>query len=132
MSGAFAARRLASDLHKARKLVQELDERSGDDALTRTPLWLPDPAAAAAAAHADEDERASSKAELQQSSEEQELQHDWDAMSAAEQLACCLQYLRQTHTYCMYCGQGYDGAADLAGHCPGATAEEHDQYTEEL
>ncbi|MEW5310736.1 MAG: hypothetical protein WDW38_002504 [Sanguina aurantia] len=45
--------------------------------------------------------------------------------STAEQLGTALHYLRQTHTYCCYCGCCYDTQQELAGLCPGVSEDLH-------
>jgi hypothetical protein len=37
----------------------------------------------------------------------------------------CLTYLRDTYSYCYYCGARYDDAADLQASCPGLTEDDH-------
>jgi Domain of unknown function (DUF4187)/G-patch domain len=137
-SGQFAARKLTGGLLKARRLVQELDITAevGD----RTPLWPPEPQPPPAAAAAessvdtssrgaayDSDASVNGAVEIVTSSEQdRELGAEWLALTEQEQLLCCLQYLRETHLYCMYCGHGYENSSELAGSCPGVTADDHD------
>eukprot|EP00611_Tribonema_gayanum_P002601 TRINITY_DN11953_c0_g1_i1.p1 TRINITY_DN11953_c0_g1~~TRINITY_DN11953_c0_g1_i1.p1 ORF type:complete len:317 (-),score=113.61 TRINITY_DN11953_c0_g1_i1:196-1146(-) len=149
MSGQFAARRLAADLTQAQRLVEQMDVATGVSG--RTPLWPPEPeveveagddgadqddlsfaaaaqagggAAASAAAAAGEEGGGGDEADGGMMSEE--LRAEWAALSTAEQLACCLQYLRSMHLYCLYCGTRYDSAGDMGEHCPGVAKDDHD------
>ncbi|KAG5190951.1 hypothetical protein JKP88DRAFT_197079 [Tribonema minus] len=83
-------------------------------------------AAAAAAAAAGEESGGGGGDDADGGMMSEELRAEWAALSMAEQLACCLQYLRSTHLYCLYCGTRYDSAGDMDEHCPGVAKDDHD------
>ncbi|KAI8468044.1 MAG: G-patch domain-containing protein [Monoraphidium minutum] len=41
-------------------------------------------------------------------------------------LAALVEYLRASHGYCLFCGAVFQGAEDMAAHCPGPGEEDHD------
>ena len=45
---------------------------------------------------------------------------------AYENLQNALQYLRDKHCYCFFCGTSYSDEADLLSGCPGLTEEDHE------
>ena len=66
------------------QVVETLDERNN---CVRHEMWLPEPQPAAA------------------EEEEVELDPDsWESQPAEQKLADVLQYLRQSHLYCLFCG----------------------------
>lgn len=48
-----------------------------------------------------------------------------DGEIAVRQLYECLEYLRSTYFYCVYCGSAYDDEADLVANCPGIDEDSH-------
>jgi hypothetical protein len=44
----------------------------------------------------------------------------------ADLLRGLVGYLRERHSFCLYCGALFDGPEDLAENCPGPTEEDHE------
>lgn len=49
----------------------------------------------------------------------------WEGLPAMERLRQVTTYLRDTHTYCFFCGTQYDDAFDMEQNCPGPTEGDH-------
>ncbi|KAJ7068108.1 hypothetical protein C8F01DRAFT_1078710 [Mycena amicta] len=47
-------------------------------------------------------------------------------LQACDRLEIVLSYLRDTYSYCFWCGSQYDNAEEMASQCPGASEEAHD------
>ena len=56
--------------------------------------------------------------------EDTELE-DFEAQPVGEQLEQLLDYLRDTHYYCFWCGCAYDSRQDLDISCPGKLEDDH-------
>lgn len=76
----------------APQTIETLDERGGVERHQLWPLLLPPPAAAA------EDAEAAASGDV-----EVELP-PWEVLPAQQRLADVLEYLRERHLYCLFCG----------------------------
>eukprot|EP00310_Coccolithus_braarudii_P013797 CAMPEP_0183340914 /NCGR_PEP_ID=MMETSP0164_2-20130417/7303_1 /TAXON_ID=221442 /ORGANISM="Coccolithus pelagicus ssp braarudi, Strain PLY182g" /LENGTH=248 /DNA_ID=CAMNT_0025511121 /DNA_START=16 /DNA_END=762 /DNA_ORIENTATION=- len=97
----FARRRAAHTLRQAEQACIELDERAGvaDNPLVETP-----------------DSGADSTGGVQGEEDP----------SNPHRLVQLLLYLRDEHSYCIYCATRYTDSEDMASHCPGLTEVEHE------
>mmetsp|Transcript_22389 Transcript_22389/g.23059 ORF Transcript_22389/g.23059 Transcript_22389/m.23059 type:complete len:279 (+) Transcript_22389:57-893(+) len=48
-----------------------------------------------------------------------------DYIQSIQRLECCIQYLRSTYRYCVYCGNDFDNWEDMEENCPGPLKEDH-------
>jgi len=56
---------------------------------------------------------------------ENDQEEDLDAAEKAKKLLEVLQYLKDKHTFCYYCGTEYDSKEEMKVKCPGLTWEDH-------
>ncbi|GJQ67138.1 hypothetical protein Trydic_g21993 [Trypoxylus dichotomus] len=102
---------LKSDFFKSQRVCEELDERES----IKKPLWP-----------FFWSKQASKSSE--DSSDESESD-DTEDIITEENLRQILDYLREKHLYCLYCGIKCTDEEDLRGSCPGPYREDH---TEDL
>lgn len=52
---------------------------------------------------------------------------DLEQIETAEKLQKLTDYLRDTYSYCIWCGTRFDSSEDMTNSCPGATRISHDE-----
>ncbi|KAJ3126018.1 hypothetical protein HK098_007956 [Nowakowskiella sp. JEL0407] len=104
----FIEKQLLKDIHTARKVCEELDEKKD---IGRSVLWLP--------------ERIDSSDE---GVSEESILTEFDSAQPDYQLKTVLEYLRNTHFYCIYCGSVFYSEEDLSQNCPGVHRKDHDDF----
>ncbi|KAI9364392.1 hypothetical protein DFJ73DRAFT_809103 [Zopfochytrium polystomum] len=122
-----AARRHTSrlttrDLTNARAVVQSLDEGAS---VPRHELWPPIPSAPLGEEGAGEVGELTVLHQLIEASEEDES--TFSKMENEDKLVIVLEYLRSHYQYCLYCGDRFSTAEDMAKSCPGFSREDHDE-----
>ncbi len=116
MSAQFSGKKVAGWLSKASQSIEHLDNEAG---LDRTPLW-PDREDAIIGGEGGTGQEGGSVIMG-------ELYEEWVQLSPIEQLDCCIEYLRKTFCYCLFCGVKFDGIVDMEKNCPGREAQDHDE-----
>mmetsp|Transcript_32100 Transcript_32100/g.43991 ORF Transcript_32100/g.43991 Transcript_32100/m.43991 type:complete len:266 (-) Transcript_32100:120-917(-) len=101
-------RRLQRDVESAKKSIYELDIQSG---VQFNELWP--------SVITSEDQ------EPNELSMFGEIEMDEDPDIVGEHLRECLMYLKETYTYCYYCGARFNDSEDMANNCPGLLEEDH-------
>ncbi len=116
LSAQFSGKKVTGWLSKASRSIEQLDNEAG---LGRTPLW-PDrgDVISGGGGGAEEEDRSEIMSELYE---------EWLQLLPAEQLDCCIEYLRKTFCYCLFCGVKFDGLEDMTRNCPGREAQDHDE-----
>ncbi|KAJ3290644.1 G patch domain-containing protein 11 [Borealophlyctis nickersoniae] len=114
MNQRFTERQILSDLTKARKACEQMDEAAG---LPRTEFWW----SKEGEEDLNEDEGAGEYV-----MEGEEVLSEFEMMEPQKQLEQVTQYLRERHFYCIWCGAAYDDRDELQAQCPGNTADDHD------
>lgn len=144
MSSRFSDRRVASNLVKAMKTIEALDVQAGHE---RSCLWW-----SSADEHGKEEKRFGLKQGVQESidfkekpsmrdqndtvaanqmpimTEDQEYSVNfelWQTLKNDEKLSLATLYLRETHSYCLYCGHQYQSVESLKEECPGKNEDDH-------
>ncbi|KAI9092614.1 hypothetical protein DFS34DRAFT_283180 [Phlyctochytrium arcticum] len=131
MNQRFAERQLLSDVRKARKMCEQLDEAKD---LPRSEFWFPERVVKKkhdeVVEELDEDgkvipEYVREIRDEEEDEEEEEKISEFDAMEPTSQLIAVNLYLRTIHHYCLWCGSVYASVAELETECPGATRDDH-------
>ena len=104
------ARRTESDLFKAQKSCRELDEKKSYSEPPETWFW---PAVEKPPKEEDEEEV-------------EEETEDIDPFTPDEKLEMLIAYLRDEHSYCIYCGINFLNEKDMNDTCPGPLRDDHD------
>ncbi|GAA97944.1 uncharacterized protein L969DRAFT_52665 [Mixia osmundae IAM 14324] len=145
----FDERKSEGILRKARRTLEELDRRAGtqdnvlwispEDDAVREERRIRNARLGMTVEYDDsDDERAGTKRHAPLNDEEVPLSDDEDgpkitsatrdsfsALDARTRLSMTLDYLRETHHYCFWCGAKYDDEADMASNCPGEAEADH-------
>ncbi len=116
MSAQFSGKKVTIWLSKASRSIEQLDNEAG---LGRTPLW-PDRGDVITGREEEAEQEGGSGIM-------RELYEEWVQLSPTEQLDCCIEYLRKTFCYCLFCGVKFDGIMDMEKNCPGRGAQDHDE-----
>uniref|UniRef100_A0A7S2Y0F0 G-patch domain-containing protein n=1 Tax=Fibrocapsa japonica TaxID=94617 RepID=A0A7S2Y0F0_9STRA len=154
-SARYLEQRMASDLTKARHSAQTLDAQAGKawpgfwadpsgkagdggagasedlagsalDEHVQEPIYRP--ASPAGTSEGEEDapaagtSSASRGAALGDGALRKQM---FEMQPTAEKLNSLLQYLRNEHHFCLYCGCSFSSAADIAKNCPGQMYDDH-------
>ncbi|DBB01251.1 TPA: hypothetical protein ACH3X1_001120 [Trebouxia sp. C0004] len=92
-----AHRRAEAQLLQARQVCETLDRRKG---LESSEMWPPSPVAAVESDTLQENEALDSSSAVKEVAQEP----SWEDWPVQAKLALVLDYLRQTHHYCIFCG----------------------------
>lgn len=118
-------RRTNSDLFKSQRICQRMDVEKGFTEPSEVWFWPkvePPP-------ETEDDSRLTTlellckegtSETLEDTAEEPEIEFD-----PTEKLGMLTIYLRQAHSYCLWCGIVYDDEKDLKDNCPGQTRDDH-------
>ena len=141
-SAKFSQKAVEKDIYRAQRVIQLLDEKAD---IARNELWpkekhlvqeSSDSTNGLNTEHGDiwsmeqREEGNNSQWQvkeevLEEEGEEQGQEESMEEVLNVDNLVVCLEYLRNKHFYCLYCGCAYDDHEDLAKICPGMMAEEH-------
>ncbi len=116
MSAQFSGKKVTGWLSKASRSIEQLDNEAG---LGRTPLW-PDRGDVIIGGEGGTGQEGGNGIM-------RELHEEWTQLSPAEQLDCCIEYLRKTFCYCLFCGVKFDGIVDMEKNCPGREVQDHNE-----
>ncbi|KAF7313659.1 G-patch domain-containing protein [Mycena chlorophos] len=101
----------ADDLNKPGRIEARLRKQMAQDALQ--PLG-------------DDDDNSAPVLEQQFPSEVLDEASHFLRLQASDRLEMVLSYLRETYSYCFWCGTQYKSADEMASECPGASEDAHD------
>ncbi|KAJ3146592.1 hypothetical protein HK101_002302 [Irineochytrium annulatum] len=139
-------RRTAGELIRARRTVRSLDEAAG---VGPHEIWPPEPVISrlddgpgggvmamrdgvTAARHVEEEEYEREVIEVGEAPDAQdstplvEEEAAFEAMEPEDQLRSATKYLREAYFYCLWCGDRFKDAKELAELCPGPWRDDHD------
>lgn len=105
------ARRTDGDLFKAQKSCRDLDEKKGFQEAPEAWFWPPQPEP-----EKDEDDE----------DDDEEEEPEPEIFTPLEKLGMILNYLRTSHSFCIFCGIEFQHEFDMDRSCPGLTREEHE------
>eukprot|EP00210_Caulerpa_lentillifera_P009550 g9108.t1 len=104
VSAKFSSKKVTKRLKTVRFLIESLDSRAE---LERNPFWLP-------ASKFDDDG-------IVCGYEEDQI----GLMKEADAFAAAVEYLREQHFYCFWCGYQYKDKTELEELCPGPSEDDH-------
>jgi len=124
MSGRFQEKKYQSQLVRARKTIQLLDEKEGRDRWFAWPEVVPPRGTLADEGMVAPPSRAEGEEEVE-GEEKGEDEQVWEALTLQEKLEVVVAYLRQEYYYCPFCGHQYQSQEELDAECPGLTEDVH-------